>query len=85
MMRDYKNRISFGLSSKIFLPYKHCARNSEEGKQNTEKIKNIKYKVEDLIKDSVKYLYQERLNEKLKELIKMKNIYGNILEYSMEL
>jgi hypothetical protein len=33
------------------------------------------------MQDSIKYLYQKRLNEKLtKELEKFENIYGNILE-----
>jgi hypothetical protein len=29
------------------------------------KIKNIKYKIENLMQDSIKYLYQKRLNKKL--------------------
>jgi len=35
------------------------------------------------MQDNIKYLYQKRLNEKLKEeLERIENIYGNILEYS---
>jgi len=42
--------------SKIFLPYRYNARiNEEEARQNTEKSKNIKYKVENLMQDSIKY------------------------------
>jgi len=41
------------LRSKIFLPYKYSAWNNEEEKgQNTKKIKNIKYKVENLMQDN---------------------------------
>jgi hypothetical protein len=46
------------LKSKIFLPYRHSARNDEEeGRRNIEKMKSIKYKIENQMQDSLKYLY----------------------------
>jgi len=57
------------LKSKIFLLYRYniriVKRSEEKGRQNTEKVKNIKYKVENLMQENIKYLYQRRLNEKL--------------------
>jgi len=63
---------------KIYLPYRHARNSEKERGQNIEKIKNIKYKIQNLLQDSIKYLYQKRLNEKLEE--KIEDIYGNILE-----
>ncbi|XP_067206921.1 uncharacterized protein [Linepithema humile] len=70
------------LRSEIFLPYRHKTHSAKEReKHNTEKIKKVKYNLESLIHDSVKYLYQKRLNEKLmEELEEFEDIYKNILE-----
>jgi len=46
------------LRSKIFLSYKYNIRNNEEEReQNTKNVKNIKYKVENLMQESIKYIY----------------------------
>jgi len=67
---------------KIFLSYRYNIRNSkEEEEQNIKKIKNIKYNIENVMQKSIKYLYQRRLNEKLKkELEEVEGIYENIIE-----
>jgi len=64
------------LDLKFSCLYRYSVRNCEEERgQNIEKIKNIKYRIENLMQDSIKYLYQKRLNEN--EAV---NIFGNILE-----
>jgi len=51
------------LISKIFLPYRHPESRMIE-RQNAERIENVKYRVENLMQDYMKYLYQKRiLNE----------------------
>jgi hypothetical protein len=40
------------------LPYKHGAWNSEEeGRQNTEKLKNIEYKIENVMQNNIKNMH----------------------------
>jgi len=54
------------LISKIFLPYRHRTHGDTQmiGRQNAERVENIKYRVENLMQDYMKYLYQKRiLNE----------------------
>jgi len=78
------------LKFKIFLSYRHNIWNSEEEEeQNIEKVKTIKYKVENLMQESIKYLCQTRLDEKLREIKKLRledveDTYGNIIRVSMK-
>jgi len=73
------------LRSKIFRSYRYNARNSEEEEErDAEKIKNIKYKLKNLMqvqyKKSISEIYIRIEQETKKELKRIQDIYGNILE-----
>lgn len=54
----------------------------KEIEESTEKVKNVRYNLESLIHDSVKSLYQKRLNEKFleKSELSFEDIYKNIIK-----
>lgn len=65
----------------VFFPYVYNTYQQTD-EENNDRIKSVKYKLDNLIHDSVKNLYQNRLNEKLidDEEQSFEEIYKNITE-----